>query len=195
MKPRKPCPNAVRRYARRFHALALEGEAGRDWYADAQRWAQDTFGSRAGLVLRLLAATSPRASILANVRHTRRALADVVAGSLSGGYGVPANDANVARVARGEALTGPKVSQFGKALTGDPTAVTVDVWMLRAAGIAKDYPTTLERRAIVAATLRVARRLGWEARQVQAAVWSAARAALAWRIRKLFGIKQTAGAS
>lgn len=170
----------VRRIAARFAPLAREGERGRFWYQDAGRWAKRIVGpSRSLLLLRLLAATSARASVTANVRHARRAFGEIVSGSaLSGGYGVPANDRNVRRVAAGLRLSGPKVRRFGEALTGDRGAVPVDVWMVRASGEGdgSKAPGAPLTRAISDACTRLARRWGWEPREVQAAVWTAARA-------------------
>jgi hypothetical protein len=176
-----PTEADVRRVTRRLARFARAGEHGRKWYQDAGRWAKSVAGSRAPLLLRLLAATSPRASVQTNVRHARRAFGEIVRGApLSGGFGVPANDANVRRVARGERIAGPKVRPFAEALTGTRDAVPVDVWMVRASGMADGSraPTRLVDRTVRAACNRLAKRWGWEPREVQAAAWTGARTAL-----------------
>ena len=53
-------------------------------------------------------------------------------------------------------LKGPKTNAFARAIAGDRDAVVVDVWMCRAAGLAKDAPTAVEYRAIADAIRTIA---------------------------------------
>jgi len=47
-----------------------------------------------------------------------------------------------------KALNGPKTNAFALAIAGDSSAVVVDVWMCRAAGLGKDAPNRTEYYAI-----------------------------------------------
>lgn len=157
-------------------ALARSGADGREWYARARSWLVRTFGDNAPIMAQFLAATSPRASVRCNLRHALRALGAYVRREAPPTrLGVPANDANVARAFRGEALTGPKVGPFARALAGDPDACPVDVWIARAFGAKGDAPTEPERREYVARIRDASAVLGWSVAETQAAVWCAVR--------------------
>lgn len=67
--------------------------------------------------------------------------------------------------------TSPKVLEFGQAIAGLASAIVVDVWICRAAGLAKDSPTKRQRLEIQAAFRRVARKHNLTPREAQAIVW------------------------
>jgi len=71
-------------------------------------------------------------------------------------------------------VTGPKVTEFFKAMTGDPDAIAVDVIIARAAGF--DSLRSVgnpARRAIQNAIRRIAKEYGQSPRDTQAAIWVA----------------------
>lgn len=71
-------------------------------------------------------------------------------------------------------VTGPKVTEFFKAMTGDPDAITVDVIIARAAGFASLGDVgDLARGEIQNAIRRVAKENGQSPRDTQAAIWLA----------------------
>jgi len=164
----------ISRVASRFTRRARDGASGRHWYAETRAWAAEVVGPEgAPLFLRMLAATSPRASIKGNLRAAVRAYhlaAEGLPTSWGAPYGVPVNAIAVAAVAEGRAVRGQKVGPFAAALTGDSDAVAVDVWVARAAGY-RDSPTAREVSIVTDAVRRVARALLWTAAEVQAAVW------------------------
>lgn len=75
-----------------------------------------------------------------------------------------------------DVLGGPKVTAFYRNIMGDTDAVTVDVWITRAATRgARNQPTAREYREIAVALRREARRANMSPRDFQAAVWIVAR--------------------
>lgn len=70
-----------------------------------------------------------------------------------------------------DALRGPKTNAFARAIAGDPDAIVVDVWMMRAAGMTTDAPTVVQYREISAAVDALAREYGMTPRVMQALVW------------------------
>lgn len=70
--------------------------------------------------------------------------------------------------------TGPKTEAFARAIAGDDTAVTIDVWMMRAAGYTTDSPGS-KYAAIASAVTTVAKERGMSPRSCQALLWILAR--------------------
>lgn len=71
-----------------------------------------------------------------------------------------------------DAVSGRKTRNFALALLGDPEAVVVDVWMMRAAGWPdRDAPTKIQYDAIERVIRRMAGKMGLEPRTLQALIW------------------------
>lgn len=155
-------------------ALALEGADGRDWYQDAEScirsvcepdgWDPATFAD-------VLALTSPRVQVKRNwlfaIHYMETgACHPIMMATIRG---------SVEHWERSGEIRGPKTGPFARACLGDPDAVVLDVWMAVAFGV--DQSAFSNRppvhRECVRRVRAAARRLGWEARQVQAAVWYA----------------------
>jgi hypothetical protein len=70
-------------------------------------------------------------------------------------------------------IGGQKVRAFYRALTGDPDAVVLDVWMAKLFDV---DPMKLRNKSVyeplTTKVVGTARRMGWEPRQVQAALWA-----------------------
>lgn len=157
--------------------LAREGAHGRGWYASARasimRYAFHN-GHCPRTVADVLAITSPRVHVSRNVsmahehlstgRHPRGAMRQI-------------RDA-LDRYASTRAYGGLKVNAFADALLGDPDAVVVDVWMVRAYGKGEEWPSiTPKRYAAISGWIRAsATRLGWTPAETQAAIWTGCRA-------------------
>lgn len=172
----------VRTYVRRMsrlleHATPEELQAAENWYPSAHvhayhvaKRARVSVPQGAGII----AAFSPRVQWRRNLE-----LAHAYAnGRPTPGLG--ASRAAADRVAAHglEALTGPKVAEFARAIAGDSDAVVIDVWMLRAAGITdRDAPSAVQRARITDAVRRLARRHELEPRTMQALLWILARGA------------------
>lgn len=68
-------------------------------------------------------------------------------------------------------LTGLKTLNFAQAIAGVDSAVTIDVWMMRAAGFRSDAPSRRNYPWIASALRLVARRAGLTPRTCQALIW------------------------
>ena len=107
----------------------------KNWYIEAKRFLQDTFGDDYKLFAGILAATSPQVSIQINWKFACRIYHEYKVGrkpDLAGcmRYHKP----NIRRVLSGKSLSGRKVQNFYMNLIGDLNAVTIDTWMLRLFG-------------------------------------------------------------
>ena len=74
------------------------------------------------------------------------------------------------------ALNGLKTNAFARAIAGDMSAVVIDTWMVKAAGL--DSSKSLSKRkylTLAAAVTALALGMGWDNAQAQAAIWCAIR--------------------
>jgi hypothetical protein len=87
------------------------------------------------------------------------------------GHGIYTVDRNLARVFKGKRTEGPKVSEFDKALTGDPDAIAVDRHVSRLL-LGKPSPSTPKDFDNAKAQIReISERMGIPPAQIQSAVW------------------------
>lgn len=154
------------------------------------------------LVAVAVAGTSPATPVIASPRMTRgggtasnigkarrvvkawqagRSYASVMPAASPGATRLKAfEDCGLRASCLDEAFPSPedtKTHAFVRNLSGDPNAVTVDTLVARGAGVPVDaggkVTLTKARYRLVAADIRaVARKLGWEPRQVMAAAWT-----------------------
>ena len=161
-------------------ATAADLASGLDWYNVAHATAEGLAAGTDGRVTvdqaaAVIAALSPRQHWARNVA----AAAAVIDGDTpSGVFGRQLATARAILAGRQAGPTGPKVSAFHRAIMGDGSAVVVDVWAARAAGVDMPEGRTLspaQFRRIAAAYTEAASGLGVAPRDLQAAVWVATR--------------------
>lgn len=70
-----------------------------------------------------------------------------------------------------DALKGLKTNAFARAIAGDETAVTIDVWMCYAAGLDTNAPNKTQYREMSHAVNVVASEIGLSPRATQALIW------------------------
>ncbi len=149
-------------------------EAGRgdlEWYNTGEEL-KAYFGKDAPIVARLIAATSNNSTVKSNLTLAMKAYAQHKLDPTKPIEGLMKTLLPAVNLARaGEELNGRKVDNFAKALLGDPDAVVVDRWMMRAFGYKKDVPTMGQYDVIEHAVREIAKREKMEPRQVQAALW------------------------
>lgn len=169
----------VRRFTRRYanviaDATPYDIAQACAWYADAERDCED-LADRHGISLAkacgVVAAWSPRMPWKRNVEVASLWLQGETGLGL-GSSVVRAHDVMRDGIGALDKPTSPKTYNFALNLFGDTDAVTIDVHMVRAAGIDdRDAPTTVQYREMVAAVRRLARRYRMQPRDMQALIW------------------------
>lgn len=150
---------------------------GLDWYPAASAAVVElarAHGADPGYTCDVLAVLSPRVRVERNVWLAARALAGTPPEELPT---LPSVRVSLRRYLDTGAIAGPKVRAFALALRGDPSAVVVDTWVVKAlqAATGRPYVATLAGYpASAEAVRRLARRLGggiWTPRDTQACLW------------------------
>ena len=151
-------------------ATMSQVEAASVWNFEAQEVAEDVaenMGTTLEVGASIVAAFSPRERWASNV-----------AKSLAFSMNKPvAGLQNNIRMAQGamvsgfDALKGLKTNAFARAIAGDTDAVVIDVWMMRAAGMATDSPNKGQYLALSDAVRKVAAEHGITPRTAQALIW------------------------
>lgn len=171
-------PVSTRLAVRLENADAGAIAAGLDWYPTAQRaaraMARDA-GVTTSAAAAAIAAYSPRCQWADNLRRARSHLAGRPVGMRSAidrcnrALAAPRGRRAAALFNGGSA---PKVSSFYRNIMGDESAVTVDVWAARAAGVSE---AELSRKGgydlVAGAYRRAAAMAGFTPAQLQAAIW------------------------
>lgn len=150
-----------------FHGA---GEGNHTWYDSTNTKLNEMFGEDGPMMGKFLAVTSSNATVKSNATLAAKAYRQWKAGEPFEGYR-PVVKLQLERVARGEDAGGRKITEFAKALSGDPEAVVVDRWMLRAFGFNKDAATDRQYDLIEQVIRDLAKKLDKTPRQVQAALW------------------------
>lgn len=105
-----------------------------NWYADCKQLFIRHFGiEQLTLVTKLFAATSINSSLRSNITLFRKALYEIQHDKPFSNY-LPVMLTNLEYVREGKELSGRKIKSFASAMAGDPDAVVVDIWLLRAFG-------------------------------------------------------------
>lgn len=144
---------------------------GEDWYERAGKAIRSKYGPDADLFCDILAATSPQTDVRQNVRFAEEAYRRHKGGLPVTGW-LPNHRINLQRLRDGQPLGGPKVRAFAQALRGDPHAVVVDTWMMRAAGFSQQRIKTRRAFRVTEQAIRQsALWSGYTNAQTQAIVW------------------------
>jgi hypothetical protein len=160
----------IRRTIDELVAAAESQKNWRTWYQRHEQTIVDMFGEDADLFQKLLSATSQATGVKGNVTLALKAYDQLFSGEEFTGY-LPAVIKNLERIRADENLAGAKISQYGKANEGDTSAIAVD----RHIAMLFFNTKTPNPKQIASAKKRIteiAKRLEWEPRQVQAALWA-----------------------
>lgn len=154
-------------------AMAKQGVTDHDWYDKTEVELQKMFGKDAQLMANLFAATSNNATVMSNASLALKAYRQIKTGEPITGF-LPDVIENIKRAAAGQPLNGRKIDNFAKAMSGDPDAVVVDRWIMRAFGFNKgSAPTETQYDFMENAIRNLAQKAGQTPRQFQAALWFA----------------------
>jgi len=155
-----------------------------EWYDGFFPYMQKVFGKDADLITDFIAITSAQANLNVNIGFGLKAYAQYKLGEKleSGMYPNPMRERLLKAVRNHEqgtnlSIGGDKVSNFSRALKGDPNAVVLDLWMAREFGIMKtpsakgEKFTDAQYRRYEKIIKEVAFDMGVTPRQAQAAIW------------------------
>lgn len=161
-----------------------------NWYQECEQTFREIFGNdRIVLVAKLFAATSINTSLKSNITLFRKALYEIEHELPIGNY-LPNIKAQIQRIKEGKDLSGRKIKSFARAMSGDPDAVVVDIWLLRAFNQDRKYfrtggphdgsfrsagATDKQYTQIEQWIRKEARQRNIEPRQLSAMIWSGVR--------------------
>lgn len=158
---------------------ALSQESWRDWYAEHQETLDEFFGEDAALFQKLLAITSQAASVKANVGLALRAYTLLktgapfdgkLRGEIKSGF-LPAVIKNLEALRAESGIRGQKIQAYTSANEGDSSSVVVDRHISRIL-FGVDSPSKAQFAKAAKVLTEIADELGWEPRQIQAALWA-----------------------
>lgn len=141
------------------------------WYCEARTFAESLTFLRPEWSLEtaasVISAYSPRTRWAHNktkaVQHAMR----MVPRGITAHYAT----ARLAEADGFNALRGLKTNAFARAIAGDPNAVVIDTWMMKAAGIDRDAPTVRQYRAMVDIVRDIAPDAALTPAETQALIW------------------------
>ena len=148
----------------------------KDFYSRHEKLLKEYFGTDAELFQRILSATSQAASVKSNVALALKAYGQMKRGepfldSKGKGY-LKGVASNLEKIRDGEELRGRKISNYDKASAGDTSKVVVDRHIARML-FNTTSPSKAQFEKAEKVLAEIANTLGWEPRQVQAALWGA----------------------
>lgn len=146
-----------------------------NWYNDANTVAEEISYILADREIEIgidkaaaiVSAFSPRQRWSVNVRHAVEFASGITPKTLG-------NNVRMAESALREgvqALRGQKTNAFAKAIAGDMDAVTIDVWMLKAAGLERNDTNKTIYAELSDAVRTVAAEFSMSPRDMQALIW------------------------
>ena len=110
----------------------LYGAGEDNWYEETRKTIVDIFGEeQCWFICQLLAATSINSTLKSNIALFSKALYQWRTGQKFTGY-VPVMLMQLERLKKGEPMQGRKINNFARAMYGNPNAVVVDTWIMRA---------------------------------------------------------------
>jgi hypothetical protein len=141
------------------------------WYHEAQEVAEDVaenLGASLEVGASIVSAFSPRERWASNVAKALAFSMGKPVVGLQNNYRM----AQAALTKGFDALNGQKTNAFARAIAGDPNAIVIDVWMIRAAGLdASKGVNKTQYNALSDAVCKVAKDHGITPRTAQALIW------------------------
>jgi hypothetical protein len=154
------------------------GKHGMGWYEETAKWSKQKFGSDSDMFLRFLSVTSANSSTEAGAAMALKAYSQWKMDMPFEGFRGQAMSDQLRVVSRGEALPeNTKIQNFLDALRGNPDAVVLDRWMIKALNLpsSKGSLTPSNYKIYERVVRDLATANDMTPRQFQAAVWEGAR--------------------
>ena len=157
-------------------AKASQVEQATQWYADAEAVAHEivdiykTRGMDVSLeqAASIVSAFSPRQRWSTNVRQALRfAHGDDTMRCLPNNLKMAQRALEIGF----DALNGKKTNSFARNIAGDENAITIDIWMMRSAGLTKDSPNKTDYTQLSEAIEKIAQETAMTPRTIQALIW------------------------
>ena len=149
---------------------------GRNWYQDSREAVKVLYGKDWKLFCGLLAATSPNASVKANVTLARKAFMQIKdTGTITREGYIRTHYMSILAVLKHKRPNGRKCHDLYQNLIGNEQFVPVDIWMVRYAGLDKKSPSKFDYDYIEDRVREEAEDMGITPAQRQAEIWSAIR--------------------
>ncbi len=156
-------------------ATPAQIESAVSWYLEAELLAKDVqtiFANR-----NMQVSLESCASVISSFSPRQRWNRNVIQAVEFAHGGKPAGLKNNLRMAENslvhgfKALKGQKTNAFAKAIAGDETAITIDVWMCYAGGLKTNAPNKTQYREMSEAVNIVASEIKLSPRATQALIW------------------------
>lgn len=157
------------------NATAADVASGLEWYGRAQSAASAMLPADPERAAGVIAALSPRCQWRTNLAWAAAVIQAAESGEACPAVHTRTMRAQAWRIANGEpaldVLNGPKVRAFYSNIVGDTSAVTVDVWAMRAADPSMEALSARAYALTARAYREAAGIIGVAPRDLQAAVW------------------------
>ena len=156
-------------------ATPAQIEQATQWYADAEMLALDVMRifSNRGIDANLEQCASVVSSFSPRQRWNRNVVQalDFAHGNAYVGLKNNLRMAENSLVLGFDALKGLKTNAFARAIAGDENAITIDVWMCKAAGLDTNAPNKTQYKELSEAVQIVSTQVGLTPRVTQALIW------------------------
>jgi len=154
-----------------MQATLAQVEQAAVWYHEAQEVAEDVaenLGASLEIGASIVAAFSPRERWASNVAKSLAFSMGKPVSGLQNNYRMAERSLELGF----DALNGQKTNAFARAIAGDPNAIVIDVWMIRAAGMdASKGVNKTQYNELSEAVNTVASEFGITPRTAQALIW------------------------
>lgn len=152
--------------------VADEFKDWKEWYDESEEELHELFDGTVDTFKKVLAATSQASTVKSNVGLALKAYRQLMKGQPFKGY-MRAVKRNLERVRNGIMITGPKISEYGKAVEGGQ-GIAIDRHVFQLLYHTRGTkPSTAQVNEAKKTITDLAQTLGWKPQQLQAALWAA----------------------
>lgn len=152
--------------------VADEFKSWKEWYNEGEEELQELFDGTLDTFKKILSATSQASTVKSNVGFALKAYRQLLNGKPFDGY-MKSVKRNLERVRDGIMITGPKISEYGKAVEGGE-GIAIDRHVFQLLYHTRGTkPSTSQVNEAKKTITDLAQTLGWKPQQLQSALWAA----------------------